>query len=105
MADLFASGRVIDLILALVVVETIALALAGRMPALAGRLPPLRRLLPNLAAGACLLVAVRAALVGADWVWVAASLFAALMAHVADLLTRLTSRTVKSSGQHPTIAQ
>lgn len=94
MAELFASGRMIDLILALVVVEAIGLAILHR---LTGRLPPLPRLLPNLAAGAFLLVAVRAALVGADWFWIAASLLAALMAHIADLLTRLTTVIVKSS--------
>ncbi|MFD2184423.1 hypothetical protein [Rhodoplanes azumiensis] len=94
MAELFASGRMIDLILALVVVEAVALAVLHRIT---GRLPPLSRLLPNLAAGAFLLVAVRAALVGADWIWIAACLVAALMAHIADILTRSTSGTVKSS--------
>lgn len=94
MAELFANGRMIDLILALVVVEALGLAVLHRVT---GRLPPLPRLLPNLAAGAFLLVAVRAALVGADWIWVAGSLLVALMAHIVDLLTRLTTVTVKSS--------
>lgn len=85
MADLFASGRVIDLILVLVGVEAAGLALLHR---LTGRVPRLAALLPNLAAGACLLVAVRAALTGAEWIWVAASLLGALIAHIADLLTR-----------------
>ncbi|MDC7784601.1 hypothetical protein PQJ75_04065 [Rhodoplanes sp. TEM] len=86
MRDLFASGRVVDLILALVALETIGLALLHRST---GRLPRLAVLLPNLAAGAFLLLAVRAALVGADWVWVAASLLGALVAHLADLATRV----------------
>ncbi|RAI45216.1 hypothetical protein [Rhodoplanes roseus] len=89
MQDLFTSGRVIDLILALVAVEVAGLALLGRLTA---RVPPLRMLLPNLLAGAFLLLAVRAALVQAAWQWVAACLTAALIAHVADLTSRLPSR-------------
>jgi len=77
------SGRIVDLILLLVVLEALGLAwwLRGR----GGILP----LLPNLAAGACLLLALRAALVGAGWPWIAAPLAASLAAHLADLGTRL----------------
>ena len=94
MRDLFASGRVIDLILALMGVEALALALARRFaPPRAGgllaRVPPWRTLAPNIAAGGFLLLAVRAALVDADWIWVALSLLGALMAHITDLWIRL----------------
>ncbi|RAI33033.1 hypothetical protein [Rhodoplanes serenus] len=86
MAELFASGRVIDLVLILVVIEAVGLAVLAR---LTRRVPQIGTLLPNLAAGACLLLAVRAALAGAAWPWVAAALLAALVAHLADLGTRL----------------
>ncbi|NVO16874.1 MAG: hypothetical protein HXX10_22850 [Rhodoplanes sp.] len=94
MRDLFASGRIVDVILTLVVVEAIALAGYRR---LTGRGLALRTLAANLLAGGFLLLAVRAALVGAEWIWVAASLLAALLAHVADLTARLTTRPVPSS--------
>lgn len=42
----------------------------------------------NLAAGAFLLLALRAALAGAGPVWIAASLLGALVAHLADLALR-----------------
>lgn len=47
-----------------------------------------RSLLPNLAAGGCLLLAIRLALGGAGWIWIASCLAGALMAHVADLQRR-----------------
>jgi hypothetical protein len=85
MRALFASGRIVDLILALVVLEAIAIAVWHRR---SGRGPTLSALLPNLCAGAALLLAVRAALVGAWWGWIAAPLLAALLAHVLDLRSR-----------------
>lgn len=94
MRDLFASGRVVDVILTLVVVEAVALEGWRR---LTGRGLALRALIANLLAGGFLLLALRAALVGADWTWVAASLFAALLAHLADLATRLTGNLVPPS--------
>jgi hypothetical protein len=94
MRDLFASGRVVDVILALVVVEAIALAGWRR---LTGRGLALRALAANLLAGGFLLLAVRAALVGAEWIWVAASLLAALLAHLADLAARLTANRAPPS--------
>jgi len=46
------------------------------------------RLLPMLAAGACLVLALRVALVGASPGWLLAALGAALLAHLADLASR-----------------
>jgi hypothetical protein len=85
MADLFATGRIVDLILGLMVLEAAALAAFHRMT---GRGVPLASLLTNMAAGACLLVALRAALAGAEWGIVASALAAALMAHLFDLRSR-----------------
>lgn len=86
MAELFESGRIVDLILALMALEALvfcALALAGR-----DRIP-LAGLLLNLAAGACLLLALRAVLTGAGWTVAGVWLTAALAAHVGDLVRRL----------------
>jgi hypothetical protein len=85
MSALFASGRIVDLILALVVLEAVLLAVLHRRT---GRAPAPTALAPNLCAGAALLVALRCALTGAWWGWVAAALLAALVAHGWDLSSR-----------------
>lgn len=85
MERLFHSGRVVDLILLLVLLEAVLLALYRRR---SGRGPAFRRLLPNLLSGAALLLAVRLALVQSQWTWVATALLLALVAHLADLRQR-----------------
>jgi hypothetical protein len=84
-AELFSSGRVVDLILLLMFLELAGLALwraAGR-PA-----PVLTGLLPYLASGAALLVALRIALTGGAWPAIAGALLAAFAAHLYDLYNR-----------------
>ena len=85
MSELFATGRVVDLILALVLVEVILLVSFRRKT---GRGLGLAEVAGSLLAGAFLLLALRGALVGAAWPWIAASLFAALVAHLVDLAGR-----------------
>ena len=85
MAELFASGRLVDLILALVVVEAAALILYWRR--FGGGVAPFD-LLPNLCAGAFLLLALRAALTGGGWMPASGCLAAAGLAHLADLYRR-----------------
>jgi hypothetical protein len=85
MHELFASGRIVDLILGLVAAEASLLCAYHR---LTGRGPAHPDLLANLLAGALLLLAVRAALVDASWPVVAAILAAALAAHLWDLRRR-----------------
>jgi hypothetical protein len=80
----FSSGRVVELVLALVVLEALALALWARKP--------LARWLPALGAGAGLLLGWRLALSGAPWVWVALALSAAGLAHGVDLWRLWTQR-------------
>ena len=82
MAELVASGRVLDLILAGMALEGLGLVAYHRVT---GRGIAPRRLLPNLASGGLLLIAMRAALGGAWWGWVSACLLAALLAHLSDL--------------------
>jgi hypothetical protein len=80
--DLFASGRFVDVILALVAVEWLVLAAYRRRT---GRGIAAADLLPNLLAGAFLLLALRAALSGAGRPWITGALLAALCAHFVDL--------------------
>ncbi|WPL15806.1 Cyclic di-GMP phosphodiesterase Gmr [Thiorhodovibrio winogradskyi] len=85
MDSLFTSGRIIDPILIMVLAEAVLLWFLRRAT---GRGPGLKPLLPLLASGFLLLLAVRAALVGASWPLIALPLAAALVTHLADLLLR-----------------
>ena len=85
MESLFASGAVVDAILLLMALEGALIVLLRRRT---GAGVPARDLVAMLAAGACLMLALRAALVGAAWPWIALALAAALAAHLADLRRR-----------------
>jgi hypothetical protein len=85
MADLFASGRLVDFILVVVVLEAAALILywmRGR-----GGVAPFD-LLPNLCAGAFLLLALRVTLTGDGWMIAGGCLAAAGLAHLTDVYRR-----------------
>lgn len=84
--DLFATGRIVDAILVLVAVEAVGLLAWRRYT---GRGPAPFPLLCNLASGASLMLAVRAALTGADWLVVAECLLLSLVAHVTEVGMRL----------------
>jgi len=86
---LFASGRVVDIALALMLLEAVGLWAYRRARSQAF---PAADVAWNLAAGACLLLALRAALTQAAWPWVALFLTAALIAHIGDFRRRLTAR-------------
>ena len=81
----FTSGRLIDLVLAFAMAEGVAIILYRRQT---GRGPVPAEILPTLAAGICLLGALRCAVGGwwPGWLW--ACLAAALAAHLADLSRR-----------------
>jgi len=83
MADLFASPRLADLVLAMLALEAVVFALRGGRTALA-------RVGPSLLSGACLALALRAVMSGAAWPWVATGLLGALGAHLWDLRARGT---------------
>jgi len=85
MAELFASGHLVDFILVMVVIEAAALLLYWRRRR-RGVAP--FDLLPNLCAGAFLLLALRATLAGAGWYVAAGCLAAAGLAHLTDLYRR-----------------
>ena len=84
MAGFFASGAAADLILAVMAAEALFLLIMRRMAAGA----VLAAILP----GALIVVALRGALTGADWPWIALPLALAFPAHLADLAARRAAR-------------
>lgn len=79
------SGGLVDAILLLVALEGVVLTIVLRR---SGRAAALPGLLATLLSGAALLLALRAALIGAGAVTIAAWLAAALAAHLLDLWLR-----------------
>lgn len=80
LAGLFASGRAVDFVLLVLVIEALWLTMRRRGD-----------VLPALVPGALILLAVRAALTGSEWWVVAGWLALSLPAHLYDLRRRLTS--------------
>lgn len=85
MSDLLASGTFLDVVLACMLVELIALLLLRRR---GRRGPTMIDLLPGLAAGALLVLAMRTVWVGGHWIIAAGLLCASLSAHSFDLVRR-----------------
>ena len=81
----FSSGRIADLVLAFMVVE-VAILVALRVVARRG--VPLGDLVWITASGACLILALRAALTGAAWWWIGLALSGSLASHLMDLRRR-----------------
>lgn len=85
MSELFDSGLITEIIVGLILLEAVGLILYHRST---GRGPVPTAILSNLMSGLCLMLAVRAALIGAGWTWVALWLTAGLVAHILDLAQR-----------------
>jgi hypothetical protein len=79
------SGHLVEAILGLTVFEWLALAAYHRHT---GRGVAPQHFSRNLLSGMFLLLALRQALTGAWWGWIAACLLASLLAHLADLARR-----------------
>ncbi len=95
MAALFASGHAVDIVLAVIAAEfALLIAYFGWSPGRA-----LLRLLP----GALMLLGLRAALIGAHWIWIALPVTSSLPIHLLDLRaerpdgTRRPARSIRSS--------
>lgn len=84
MQDLIASGRIVDVIFLLMVAEIGVLLALRRMSAM--------DLVVMMLPGVCLLLALRATLVGAPWTYIAASLAASFVAHMIDVIRRSAPR-------------
>jgi hypothetical protein len=85
MRALFASGHIVDIVLALTAAEAIGVVWYARRT---GRGPAPAAFLGNLLSGICLMLALRVALVGAWWGWIGLCLVGALAAHLGDLRRR-----------------
>lgn len=83
--SLIASGRIVDIMVAVIAVEVVAVLVFRRF--YGGGIPAVPLLL-NVGAGGSLMLALRAALGESDWQWIAAFLAASLAFHVADQLQR-----------------
>ncbi|MEM9360148.1 MAG: hypothetical protein AAGB04_28525 [Pseudomonadota bacterium] len=88
MQQLIESGRIADIILALIALEIIGFALLRR---LTGSTPRLADLIGTLLSGLFLIAALRSGLTGADWTVTASLLLAALLSHLFDLWRRWPS--------------
>lgn len=76
---LFASGHAVDVVLAVLAVEAIWLLSRGKR---------LRDIALLMLPAVAILLALRAALTGADWPWIAAPLALSFPIHLADLKAR-----------------
>lgn len=85
MQELFATGRIADIVLVLMLLEGIALTALYRTRHIG---IDTVSLWINLAAGAALFLALKSALTHQEWTTTAAYLVAGLIAHVADLAAR-----------------
>ncbi len=85
MAEFFRSGQVVYWIIGMMVLEFLALVVLYKRTR---RTLPWFELLCNMAAGAALLLALRAALTYAAWITIAGCLSAALAAHVFNMYSR-----------------
>ena len=83
MAGFFASGHAVDLVLLVIAAEFAVLSLRRSR----GSATWVDRVLA-LAPGVCLLLALRVALTGGPWPWVALALAASFPFHVADVVRR-----------------
>jgi len=86
--SLFRSGHIADVVIAVMVLEALVLAVAARARS---RIWSLSAMLAGLLPGLFLVLALRAALVQASPLWIAAALSAALVTHLLDMHLRLTA--------------
>ncbi len=96
MQEFFSSGRVVDLVLLVMVIEAIVLGLHHRRT---GRGIAFVDMLANLASGFCLLLALRAALGGMSWPWIGAALTASFAGHLLDVSRRWLTHAQTRSPQ------
>ncbi|MEO0689930.1 MAG: hypothetical protein AAFY51_06450 [Pseudomonadota bacterium] len=85
MQSFFVSGHVADMVLAVLFCEGVWLARRGWS---------LAQIAKALGAAVFIVLAVRAALVGAPWYWVALALGASLPIHLLDLRDRMKSKAL-----------
>ena len=82
---LFPQGHAVDLILMVIVAEFAFLSTRRKR---FGHRPSMIDRVLAFAPGVCLLLALRAALIGAGWPWIAIALSTSFPFHIADLVRR-----------------
>ena len=85
LAQFFLSGRVVDVAIAITLLEGLALAVYHRAT---GRGVAPRNFAINMVSGLCLMMALRAALTGSSWMMVALFLSASGAVHAVDIWRR-----------------
>ena len=86
--SLFRTGRIADIVIAVMVLEALAFVIAARTRT---RTWSLAAMLAGLLPGLFLVLALRGALVQASSLWIAAALSAALVSHLLDMRLRLSA--------------
>ena len=89
MRDFVASGHLVDLAMALTLLELIGLIIYRRRT---GRGIDGSKLVVALASGLFLMLGLKAAQTGADWPWIALALSASWVTHLVDLKNRWPRR-------------
>lgn len=84
MQEFVLSGRAVDVVLLVIAIEFIVLISFARDSRTRGAVTWFFALMP----GVMLLLAIRVALVGADWLWVALLIAASFPFHLIDLMRR-----------------
>lgn len=87
MSEFFSSGRAVDVVLAVLLVEALLLFVRGRDPS---------QVVTALLPAALMMIALRAALTGLAWPWIAMPLAAAFPVHLLDLRARRIARRKES---------
>ena len=87
--SMFHSGRIADVVIAVMALEALAFTVAARVRS---RTWSLRAMLAGLLPGLFLVLALKAALVQAPPFWIAAALSVSLVAHLLDVRLRLSSQ-------------
>lgn len=87
--SMFRSGRIADVVIAVMVLEALVFAVAARARP---RTWSLGAMLAGLLPGLFLVLALKAALVQASPLWTAAALSVSLVAHLLDVRLRLSSK-------------
>ena len=97
--ELVTSGRIIDIMIAFVIIEVVVLLVYWRVR---GRGVAPYSLLVNIGAGGSLMLALRAVMSDASWAAVAACLVSSLVFHSLDTVDRWQARTPDREASHGT---
>ena len=95
LVQFFSSGRAVDLAIAITVMEGVVLAVYHRVT---GRGVAPKQYVLNVMSGLCLMLALRLALTGSAWLWVALALGASGVIHALDMASRW-----QCSGRQPNL--